>query len=364
MPQLTIYHLTFPRGLHLGVGGVESLENSLEYVPSDTLFAAMLDTWWYLGRDIKELLPGTDEPAFRVTSAFPFAGSVRFYPRPVDLQALFTRQTLKSEGAGKRLKKIRFISENLLLKAANGEYLDQYLFPEEEYEDPKKGIALQGGALWILSEEVKDLPENWRLNQNEWWLLRRKTVFSFQTVPRVTVDRINSASNLFQSERVLFNVGCGLWFGVVGQFSELPYLLTALGESGLGGERTAGYGYFTHSRAMTLDFLDPQSYAYLLSRWHPKDKNEVTLLQKPGSAYKLEVVDGWLRTPELSPAQRRKPLWLVAEGSLIAGTPFGDAADVTPQYEDKDNPGRYTHGVPHPIYRPGFALALEWKPKQ
>lgn len=364
MPQLTIYHLTFPRGLHLGRGGVESVEDSLEYVPSDTLFAAMLDTWRHLGRDVKELLPENGEPAFRVTSAFPFAGGVRFYPKPVDLRALFEGQTLKSEGAGKRLKKIRFLSEKLLLKVANGEYLDEYLFPEEEYEDPKKGIALQGGALWILSEEVKDLPEDWRFNQSEWWLLRRKTVFNFQTAPRVTVDRISSVSNLFQSERVLFNEGCGLWFGAAGKTENLSYILPVLGDAGLGGERTAGYGHFTFAPlGVLLDLPDPQICAYLLSRWHPKDEDEVTLLQKPNSAYKLEAVDGWLRTPENAAAQRRKRLWLVAEGSLIAGNPQGDAVDVCPEYEDKANPGQSIRGVPHAIYRCGFAVALDWKPK-
>ncbi len=353
MPQLTIYHLTFPHGLHVGAGGVESVADSRESVPSDTLFAALLDTWRHLGRDVKDILPDGGAPAFRVTSAFPFAGGVRFYPKPVDLRELFKEETLKAESAGKRLKKIRYISEGLRRKAADGEYLDDFLFPEDENDDPKTGIALQGGAFWLLPEEVKDLPKDWQ--KDKWWLLRRKKVYDSQTAPRVTVDRVNAAPNPFQSERVTFTAGCGLWFGAVGQINNLSYLLTALGDSGLGGERTAGYGHFTFIEAKPEDFPDPRACAYLLSRWHPT-ADEVRLLKN--SAYKLEAVEGWLRTPEDAAAQRRKRLWLVAEGSLIAGNPHGDAADVRPEYDAKSG-----ETIPHPVYRPGFALALEWKPK-
>lgn len=358
MPQLRMYHLTFPHGIHIGAGGVESVEDSLEYVPSDTLFAALLDTWRHLGREVKELLPENGEPALRVTSAFPFAGGVRFYPKPVDLRELFTEETLKTESAGKRLKKIRYISEQLLLKAANGQYLDNFLFPEDENEDPKTGIALQGGTFWLLPEEVKDLPKEWQLSAEKWWLLRRKKVYETQTAPRVTVDRVNSASNLFQSERVLFNAGCGLWFGVARNSisqAEFENLLTILGDSGLGGERTAGYGHFTFEQKGEFSLNAPQSSAYLLSRWHPK-ADEVSLL--PHSAYKLEAVEGWLRTPENAAAQRRKRVWLVAEASLIAGNPQGDAVDVKPEYDAKSG-----ETILHPVYRPGFAVTLDWKPK-
>ncbi|MFZ5809616.1 MAG: type III-A CRISPR-associated RAMP protein Csm4 [Chloroflexota bacterium] len=357
MPQLTLYHLTFPHGLHIGTGGVESVEDSRQAVPSDTLFAALIDTWRHMGRDVSKILPEKGDPLFRVTSAFPYAGEVRFYPMPMDLREVFSEQTLISESAGKHLKKIRYLSEALLLKAAQGDYLDQLLFPINEYEDPHSGIALQGGMFWCLSDEVNRLPMDWQVSNDKWWQLRRKTLLSAHTVPRVTVDRICSATNLFQSERVVFNEGCGLWFGAVGNTDSLPELLIVLGDSGLGGERTAGYGHFTYKQHGTFQYSVPQSCAYLLSRWHPQE-NEVNYLKDENSAYRLEAVEGWLRTPEFASAQRRKRVWLVAEGSLIIGNPQGDAIDVKPEYDDKS-----VETIPHPIYRPAFAIALDWKRK-
>lgn len=369
MPQLTIYHLTFPHGIHIGTGSVESVEDSHESVPSDTLFAALLDTWRYLGRDVREILPDEQSPAFRVTSAFPFAGGVRFYPKPVDLRGLFSPERIRDLGAGKNIKKIRYLSERLIERVRAGDYLDDELTKDDDGEWACK-YSLQGGTLWLTKDEITQLPEMMRYFEEEVGGKKRKKerpdeaimrqkVYAHQITPRVTVDRISSASNLFQSERVIFNIGCGLWFGVTQDSNLEPdfaALLTAVGDSGLGGERTIGYGHFSWEQKDTRLLEIPQSYAYLLSRWHPTE-NEVALLKKEGSTYRLEAVAGWLRSPDHVAAQRRKRIWMVAEGSLIAGNPQGDAIDVRPTYKTTDTE------FPHPVYRPGFALALDWKRK-
>lgn len=351
MPPTTIYHLTFPRGIHIGARGVNSVDTARDTAPSDTLFSALFVTALSLGKPAN-LLPEPDKPAFRVTSAFPFAGGVRFYPRPVNLLELFKKETLQEESAGKGLKKIRYLSEGLLFKAASGETLEKFRFPGEEYAEPVKGVALQGGEFWLLPEEVGLLPASWQKAPKDQWQLRRAHVFKADTLTRVTVDRINTASSVFSAERYLFNEGCGLWFGAQGQTDWLDNLLTVLGEAGLGGKRTAGYGHFSWQRKKTADWETPREHAYLLSRWHPKN-DEISLLQNPKSAYKLEAIDGWSRAAPGQADQRRQRLWLVAEGSLIAGNPQGDAVDVKP---------RYAHAS-HPVWRAGFALGLNWKLK-
>jgi CRISPR-associated protein Csm4 len=180
-------------------------------------------------------------------------------------------------------------------------------------------------------------------------------VWHSHPLPRVTVDRINSSPNLFQSERVLFSEGCGLWFGMSGEFAELKNTLAVLGENGLGGERTAGYGKFGWEEKAPENLPEPGDgrTAYLLSRYHPR-KDEVKLLQHAHSFYRLEAVEGYLRTFD-GAAQRRKRVWLVCEGSVIKGDLRGDAPDVRPTYQNPSG------DVAHPVYRPGFALAIGWK---
>ena len=89
MPHLQPVTLAFPQGLHLGTRAV-SLEEAGVHIPSDTLFAALVDIWSRTGGEPSAWLRPfrNGEPPFLLTSAFPFAGQVRFYPVPVDLQLL------------------------------------------------------------------------------------------------------------------------------------------------------------------------------------------------------------------------------------------------------------------------------------
>jgi len=215
MPELVPYTLEFLGGLHLGTGA-ESLEESLATIPSDTLFAAMLDAWLRSGQEpeafAEPFANEKREPPFLLTSAFPFAGEIRFYPAPVKLASQFTESTL--EQYGKTIKRIRFISEGILQQAMRGEMLDQYLFPKDEGAEPNLGAALQGGTFWLLTEETEKLPEKMRRPVGKKHALRLLPVFSIHPVPRVTIDRIHLASQIFHASRVTWEQGCGLRFGV------------------------------------------------------------------------------------------------------------------------------------------------------
>ena len=157
MPQLTSYALHFRGGLHIGTRGV-TLEEAGVSIPSDTLFSALLQSWMLVGGDIEKFVaPFFKTPAdapFRLTSAFPFAGELRFYPMPLDLTRLFEAVSL--EKRSKSLKKIRYFSEGLLQRALKGEKLDSWLFPEDEKDTHSKGLALQGGALWLLPDRSEN----------------------------------------------------------------------------------------------------------------------------------------------------------------------------------------------------------------
>lgn len=369
MPHMIPYYLTFKGGLHIG-RGADNLTVSEHFIPADTLFAALVDTWRRLGGDVNNglLKPFCSDPPaapFRLTSAFPFAGKVRFYPLPPNLGVCFSPEVLKEYG--KRIKRIRYISEGVLKKAQAGESLDAWLFPEGDEDEPRAGVALQGGALWLLKDEVADLPETLRWVMERGGVRRERPLSALreirlwreQKVPHVTVDRIRYAPNLYHTGQVVFRPGCGLWFGLSWDDDKrqdyrvaVERIFEVLREEGLGGKRSIGSGALKDLRAgeaFTLPDPTPGQAALLLSRYHPRDAElRGGVLQEP-AAYNLVAVGGWAKTPGY-PAQRRKRVWLLSEGSLIRWQPevSGTVVDVQPL------------GFPHPVYRYGLVLATAW----
>jgi len=365
MPDLTPYALHFLGGFHIGTRGV-NLEEAGISIPSDTLFAALLDCLSRTGADLDEFIRGYQtDPPFLLTSAFPYVGKLRFYPMPVDSARLFGPQ--KTVQYGKRLGRIRYLSEGLLKEALSSGRLEDWLFPEDEDDEPQKGVTLQEHNLWLKVEEIPQLPKAFQYREGRRHAMPRLDVWKTDQVPHVTLDRITSASNIFHAGRMEFEDECGLWFGVQwrrpqADFSGKKFQAAfekgfhILSEDGLGGERSTGQGAFSYRQMETASLPDAKSgqLAYLLSRFHPTSLEAQAALADPKSAYKLSAVSGWLRSFG-SPAQRRQRLFLVESGSLIrAGEGIlGDLVDVRPRYDGK-------LAVPHPVYRLGLALAAGW----
>jgi CRISPR-associated protein Csm4 len=191
--------------------------------------------------------------------------------------------------------------------------------------------------------------------------LRRFAVYGAERVPRVTVDRISSASTIYHAGRATFASGCGLWFGVhwrtpgAAWQMQMGQLLALLGDDGLGGERSSGYGGFTVDARDAFHLPDAHAGrpALLLSRYHPTAEEAPAALNHPAAAYGLSQVAGWLRSPDAA-GQRRKRLMLVSEGSIVCPprAPAGDVVDVRPDYASGS-------GVAHPVFRYGLALAVD-----
>ncbi|MCY4409516.1 MAG: hypothetical protein OXC27_03550 [Caldilineaceae bacterium] len=386
MPHLHPVALHFPHGLHVGAGGVNLEEASVD-IPSDTLFSALVDIWSRTGGDAdlwtRPFRNG--EPPFLLTSAFPFAGDVRFYPAPVDLRLLIPPGQ-PEETVDKPLKRVRFLSEGLLRRVLSGQGLPEFLpgpdEPPGKLSDDQCAIRLQNGALCLLKEEVRRLPCRLRLNaqgrKRTLPLLYRQAVWRTERTPRVTVDRINSASNIFHAGRTRFAPGCGLWFGVqwrdpdtaVGDQSGLSYRegleqsLAILGDEGIGGERNAGYGAFAPAWAWGAEFhlpdLQSGSIAWLLSRYLPAPAEIPQCLSDTRAAYKLVRVGGWARALQ-GADQRRKQIHLLTAGSLIkwpSSSPVGTVADLQPQYAES------ARDFPHPVWRSGLAMAVGLKDRK
>ena len=236
--------------------------------------------------------------------------------------------------------------------------MDAWLFPRE---GSGQGLALQGGVLWLKSAEVSQLPQHLQRKPGRQHALRYLKIYANGPVARVTVDRIASSGGIFHTGQVRFAPDCGLWFGVdwyeraVRQTFERNLYL--LGDAGVGGERSVGYGSFEVNEADNLALPaalqgEPQ---IVLSRFHPSP-GDYPALTANGAAYNLVPVSGMLHSPD-SAAQPRKRLWLLGEGSVIypaTSAPWGDVVDVCPHYAAAGAP-------PHPIWRYGLALGAGLK---
>ncbi len=375
MPTLTVYPLTFPGGLHIG-GNADRLEESGVTLPSDTLFAALVDAYRRSGGDPQAFaapfVAERPDPPFLLTSAFPYAGGVRFYPMPADLTRLLSPAALQARP--KALKRVRYLSEGLLRVALAGHSLDDWLFPDEDYAEPDKGAALQGGQYWLTVQEIDQLPKAMQRKPGQRHALPVLPVSNTARVPRVTLDRLANASTLYHVGRTTFAAGCGLWFGVQARaltarvggdgptYDEaLQMALAMLAEDGLGGERSAGYGAFQMGdhATITLPDADGERPAWLLSRYHPATAADLAGLRADSAAYHLVKVGGWLRSFDHA-AVRRRRLTLVSEGSIVplARPVAGDVVDVRPVYAQAEAP------FPHPVYRYGLGLGVGWQEAQ
>lgn len=332
--------------LHVGQFiGVER-EAALDWVPSDTLFGALVSAWAALGQDVGRLLDGfrAGRPPFLLTSAFPRAGAVRFYPRPW----LPFRPSNLFEQQRKRTKRLKWVSEGVFRRMVAGESL------AGEGEDDN---FIQGETVWLTREET--LPDS-VFAEDE-----RGRAWGYRAAPRVTVDRADSASNLFHSGRVDFAPDCGLWFGL--RFldadpawpTHVEAALHYLSDAGLGGLRSTGHGAFTWEWNTPPPSPEgaggEDSYAVTLSRYAPRDAAELqaTLLGDARAAYRLATVGGWCRDDDLHP-WRRRSVRMAAEGSLLAWNgraAAGRLVDATPE-------GVGAFGADHRVWRYGYACPV------
>lgn len=333
-------------GFHFGVQGLGQEETSVAF-PSDSLFAALLGRLAdRQGSEAVETFIAPfkgNAPPFVLTSTFPFAGKVRFYPMPAG-----ALKTLGESGSlrVKDLKKVAYVSEALFLELLSGASLGDF---------QKSVVRLQGETVWVSRAELSHMPEQLRNEGASIWTIEQR--------PRVTLGRSAQNSSIYFTGRVVYADGCGLWFGVGWQQDSdslktlLTNLLVELGDSGLGGERSVGFGAckIVAGEAISLPMAEKQPWVNL-SRYLPQPE-ETSALLDPRAAYNLVKVGGWLDS-NTRRGQRRRAVNMVVEGSVLGPTQRaipGQIVDVRPRYQKDEDP------LGHPVYRCGLALAVGYQ---
>ncbi|MFZ5911589.1 MAG: type III-A CRISPR-associated RAMP protein Csm4 [Chloroflexota bacterium] len=341
--NLETYRLTGSY-FHFGEQGLGQ-EETRAFWSSDSLFAALaarlailqggqvVDDW------VQPFLSGS--PPFLLTSLFPFAGDVHFFPVPLAAQ-LPDGRPLPAGVRPKALKKAQFISESIYRQLLTGKSL-------VDIEPQSKKI--QGDKVWMTKSEHASLTKQLGAGFKPWHIEKR---------PRVTVERPSNASTLFHVGAVYFAPGCGLWFGIqwldsAADQALFASLLADLGEAGLGAERSVGYGKAEITQARSLTLPDPGGLWTSLSRYLPRQE-EMTAFQHQRAAWKVNTVGGWLDSPQKR-GQRRRALNMVQEGAVFGAPagcilPFGRLEDAGPRYKGEEIP------FPHPVYRCGLTVAV------
>ncbi len=316
--------------LHLGEHGI-GLEATSTFPRSDTLFSALCFAWAAIfGEDsLRALLEAFREgsPPFLISSAFPFYGTIRFYPRPL------LRPKLEADAA-ERVKDTRWVSEGIFKFWLDGVDLSSFAKPDNLKDD-----------MWLLPEEARSLKGGTEV----------LTLYVRENVARVTIDRVTSASNLYYVGQVRFPRKGGLFCYAASNDEEtlekLREALEYLGEQGIGGERSLGYGRFTLSAWDVVQEWSHEGERFVtLSLYHPTEAEVGAGALGGGAAYRLVRREGFVTSPHWHGPVRRRAVYMLEEGSVVAKTAhkvYGHLVDVTPGA---------LRMVAHRVYRYGFAF--------
>lgn len=346
------YHLRFPNGLYVGRSGYnEEYVGGRDLPPSDTLKAALQVCAIRLFGET-ECANDSFLAGFRISSAFPFVGSTRFFPKP--LTGIQKRTDHSADGkkqAGidaKKWKRVKYIAEDLFARILAGKLLEDTDVQSHWFQ----GSYLINGEQTSSGLKFSEMETRTRLRsvdyKGRWWH-----------------DPDSSSPDPYHVERTLYHPEAGLWFlahyvdGVAK--ARVEAALRLLADEGLGTDRSVGYGYFewVGGEPKPIDLPAPtQANAWLnLGLLCPEDDAQ-SGVDWASSAFDLEKRGGYITETSVMGARawRKRTVWMLREGSVLCPSlagyqPKGRCHNLQPEILN-NQPGA------HPVFRCGNPLLL------
>lgn len=310
--MLLLVKLRLKRAIRMGGGDLSQGEEFRGIIHSDTIFSALVNEWVgiYGPDSVKNLISRltNDSPSFKISSAFPFVAGEYFLPTPCGATEIYSEK---------------------LLDAPFLELFDFLALAEGDYSSIKKKT---------LRNPVDDL------------------IVRF-TAPRVTIDRILASTNIYQVTGWVVHEGGGLYFLVDLQDEtlrdKLELCIRMLGKSGIGGDKSIGYGLFdaefidvTANDGWPELFTERQgdvSYCSL-SLCCPLNNDEA----KTAISYQIYSRKGWICSRTSKKQMKRRECRMFAEGSIFQRPVRGQIADLTPS----------GFLLEHSVYRYGLGMIV------
>ncbi len=330
MLEITHMALTTPSLFHFGRRGIGLNETEVT-MSADTLFSAFCYAYSLLNgaSGLESLLARfptaeqTSTPPFRLTSLMPRVGTLDLLPMPQLHANLPTNKHILE--ARKQFKDIKWVSEAIFQPLVQGHSLGDSL---EFVDKDQKPYTLQNGAVWVTQEQLAQLGGEKRL------------LWHIQTRPRVTVDRVTSKAAAYSSGSIRFAADVTLYCLIRWDDADqelrknVESAFRALGDEGIGGERSYGHGHFVPTPTPYYGNLGaPQGdYFTTLSPYLPQ-KSEQEVFQG-AVRYEISLRRGWISATGYSNL-RRPTVRMVETGAVLAtpagAEPIGCLADATPE---------------------------------
>jgi CRISPR-associated protein Csm4 len=347
-----LVELNFGRSpAHFGEVGI-GMEETSDRVRSDALFSAWVSVYARLfGKnaveELLQLFPSKEQPnltpPFCISSTFIYRQvaqqekTIYYLPRPLKFPNNYPDDDL---AFFKTYKKLTYLPLEVWQRWYQGNGFDTDTDTKELVTHTTTG-GFQG-ELNILGT----------FDYNK--------AFKIAKVPKIAVDRVTRATNLYHTGFVQFEWEknpAGLYFLL--QLSadgekladKLQAALHLLGEEGIGGERSSGAGRFTVKWTKLPEIwqrvvnFSTGSYHTLMSLFWDTSITTDFLVK---ASYEIQERGGWIAENQV----RRQMVRMFSEGSVFLTATEGKLVDVTPKSFKK-----------HRIYRSGISLSLPIKVK-